>query len=104
MIYIIQHIIAFIIGFLIGWAIWKIYLNHKLRLRYFYVTYYTTKRVGNECKIIYGSNTFITRDGLYLNKNEVVKMLSKSIDAEDSIVLLNIIEFKKHDYYRFTSN
>lgn len=104
MIYIIQHIIAFIVGGLIGWAIWKPYINHKLRQRYFYVSYYTTKRVGNECKIIYGSNTFITCDGLYLNKNEVLKMLSESVDTEDSIVILNIVEFKRHDYYRFTSN
>lgn len=101
--YILEHIIAFIIGWLIGWAIWKPYFSHKLRKRYFYVSYYTTKIVGNECKIIYGSNTFVTDGGLYLNKNEVLKLLAKSVDTEDSIVILNIIEFKKNDYYRFTN-
>ena len=98
---IIQIIISFIIGWFIGRAIWKIYYHKRYRQRYFYVSYYTTKKVGDESKIIFGGKPFITSDGLYLNMNDTLKMLAKDADTEDDIVILNIIEFKEDDYYTF---
>ena len=98
---IIQIIISFIIGWFIGRAIWKIYYHKRYRKRYFYVSYYTTKKVGDESKIIFGGKSFITSDGSYLNMNDTLNMLAKNADTEDDIVILNIIEFKEDDYYTF---
>ena len=102
--YVIIFIISVVVGCLFGWAIWKPYFNHKMRQRYFYVSFYTTKQVGGECKIIYGSYTFVSYDGLYLNKNEVIKKLSEVVDTNDSIVILNIVELKREDYHYFVDN
>lgn len=101
--YILGHIISIIIVFLIGWAIWKLYIDPMKGQRYFYVSYYTTKKFGNECKIIYGSNTFITYNGQYLNKNEITKLLEKDADTTDSVIVLSITELKRKDYIRFTN-
>ena len=98
---IIQDIIAFIIGWFIGRVIWRMYYHKRYGKRYFYVSYYTTKKVGGESKIIFGGKPFITSDGLYLNMNDTLKMLAKNADTEDDIVILNIIEFKEDDYYTF---
>ena len=91
---IIQVIISFIIGWFIGRAIWRVYYHKRYGKRYFYVSYYTTKKVGGSVNVIYGDMTFITSDGLYLNRNETA-------DTEDDVVILNIIEFKEDDYYTF---
>lgn len=99
---IIQIIISSIIGWFIGRAIWKIYYHKRYRKRYFYVSYSTTKKVGDESKIIFGGKTFITSDGLYLNKNKTLKMLAETADTEDGVVILNIIEFKEDDFHSFT--
>ena len=98
---IIQVIISSIIGWFIGRAIWKMYYHKRYRKRYFYVRYYTTKTVDGNVNVIYGGMTFITSDGLYLNMNDTLKMLTKDADTEDDIVILNIIEFKEDDYYTF---
>ena len=100
---IIQIIISSIIGWFIGRAIWKIYYHKRYRKRYFYVSYYTTKKVDGSVNVIYGSMTFITSDGLYLNRNETLDKLAKTADTEDDIVILNIIEFKEDDYHTFDS-
>ena len=100
---IIQAIASFIIGWFIGRAIWKIYYHKRYRKRYFYVSYYTTKKVDGSVNVIYGGMTFITSDGLYLNRNETLDMLAKTADTEDDIVILNIIEFKEEDYHTFDS-
>lgn len=97
---IIKAIASFIIGWFIGRMVW-VYVNKRNRKRYFYVSYYTTKKVGDESKIIFGGKTFITSDGLYLNMNDTLNMLAKNADTEDDIVILNIIEFKEDDYYTF---
>ena len=99
---IMQYIISFIIGGFIGYVVWRMYFNKRNRKRYFYVSYYTTKKVGDETKIIFGGKTFITSDGLYLNKNKTLKMLAETADTEDGVVMLNIIEFKEGDFYSFT--
>lgn len=99
---IMQYIISFIIGGFIGYVVWRMYFNKRNRKRYFYVSYYTTKKVGDEIKIIFGGKTFITSDGLYLNKNKALKMLAETADTEDGVVMLNIIEFKEDDFYSFT--
>ena len=98
---IIQAIASFIIGWFIGRAIWKIYYHKRYRKRYFYVSYYTTKKVGDDSKIIFGGKPFVTFDGLYLNMNDTLNMLAKNADTKDDIVILNIIEFKEDDYYTF---
>lgn len=98
---IIQGIISFIIGCFIGRVIWRMYYHKRYGKRYFYVSYYTTKKVSDEIKIIFGGMTFITSDGLYLNRNETLDKLAKTVDTEDDIVILNIIEFKEDDYYTF---
>lgn len=99
---IIQGIISFIIGCFIGRVIWRMYYHKRYGKRYFYVSYYTTKKVSDEIKIIFGGKTFITSDGLYLNKNKALKMLAETADTEDGVVMLNIIEFKEDDFYSFT--
>lgn len=98
---IIQIIISSIIGWFIGRAIWKIYYHKRYRKRYFYVSYSTTKKAGDESKIIFGGKRFITSDGSYLNMNDTLNMLAKNADTEDDIVILNVIEFKEDDYYTF---
>ena len=98
---IIQVIISFIIGCFIGRAIWRVYYHKRYGKRYFYVSYYTTKKVGGSVNVIYGDMTFITSDGLYLNRNETLDMLAETADTEDDVVILNIIEFKEDDYYTF---
>lgn len=98
---IIQYIISFIIGWFIGSAIWRMYYHKRYRKRYFYVSYYTTKKVGDDSKIIFGGKPFITSDGSYLNMNDTLNMLAKNADTKDNIVILNIIEFKEDDYYTF---
>lgn len=98
---IIQGILSFIIGWFIGRAIWKVYYHKRYGERYFYVSYYTTKKVDGSVNVIYGGMTFITSDGLYLNRNETLDKLAKTADTEDDIVILNIIEFKEDDYYTF---
>ena len=100
---IIQVIISFIIGWFIGRAIWKMYYHKRYRKRYFYVSYYTTKKVDGSINVIYGSMTFITSDGLYLNRKKTLDILAETADTEDDIVILNIIEFKEEDYYTFDS-
>ena len=99
---IIQIIISSIIGWFIGRAIWKIYYHKRNRKRYFYVSYFTTKKVSDEIKIIFGGKIFITSDGLYLNKNKTLKMLAETVDTENGVVMLNIIEFKEDDFHSFT--
>ena len=81
----------------------EIYYHKRYRQRYFYVSYYTTKKVGGESKIIFGGKPFITSNGLYLNMNDTLNMLAKDADTEDDIVILNIIEFKEEDYHTFDS-
>lgn len=100
---IIQVIILFIIGWFIGRAIWRVYYHKRYGKRYFYVSYYTTKKVGGSVNVIYGDMTFITSDGLYLNRNETLDMLAETADTEDDVVILNIIEFKEEDYHTFDS-
>ena len=100
---IIQYIISLIIGWFIGRAIWRVYYHKRYRKRYFYVSYYTTKKVGGSVNVIYGSVTFITSDGLYLNRKKTLDMLAETADTEDGIVILNIIEFKEEDYHTFDS-
>lgn len=98
---IIQAIISFIIGWFIGRVIWRMYYHKRYGKRYFYVSYYTTKKVGDSVNVIYGGMTFITSDGSYLNRNETLDMLAKNADTEDDVVILSIIEFKEDDYYTF---
>ena len=100
---IIQVIISFIIGWFIGRAIWKMYYHKRYRKRYFYVSYYTTKKVDGNVNVIYGGMTFITSNGLYLNRKKTLDILAETADTEDDIVILNIIEFKEEDYYTFDS-
>lgn len=99
----IYHLIVFAIGWVIGWAIMKSYTNHNLRQRYFYVSYYTTKQVDNQIKIIYGGTTIMTDCGLYLNEREVKKLIAKDIKNVDDIIILGITELKRKDYIRFTN-
>ena len=98
---IIQAVSSFIIGWFIGCVIWRRYSHKRNRKRYFYVSYYTTKKVCGSVNVVYGGMTFITSDGLYLNMNDTLNMLAKNADMEDDIVILNIIEFKEDDYYTF---
>ena len=97
-----QYIILFIIGCFIGYVVWRMYFNKRNRKRYFYVSFYATKKVSNEIKIIFGGKIFITSDGLYLNKNKTLKRLAETVDTENGIVMLNIIEFKEDDFHSFT--
>lgn len=99
----IYHLIAFAIGWVIGWAIIKLYTNHNLRQRYFYVSYYTTKQIDNQIKIIYGGTTIMTNCGLYLNEREVKKLIAKDIKNVNDIIILGINELKRKDYIRFTN-
>ena len=99
---IMQYIISFIIVCFIGYVVWRMYFNKRNRKRYFYVSFYTTKKTSDEFKIIFGGKIFITSDGLYLNKNKTLKRLAETVDPENGIVMLNIIELKEDDFHSFT--
>lgn len=100
---IIQAVSSFIIGWFIGCVIWRRYSHKRNRKRYFYVSYYTTKKVCGSVNVVYGGMTFITSDGLYLNRNKTLDILAETADTEDDVVILNIIEFKEEDYCTFDS-